>query len=92
MPGHSEIESAIRLWVRKAEEDFRAATRLPAELRPDLSGELQSLLTDYAVTIRYPGEEDEPDLAQARTAARTARLVRSHVRRLLPRNTLRLTE
>lgn len=57
---------------------------LPGTLRPDLTPEEQDLLTDYAVSTRYPGDDEPIPLSEARRAVRIARRVRKHVRRLLP--------
>lgn len=57
---------------------------LPANIRPDLSPEEQELLTDYAVSTRYPGDYEPIPLAEARRAVQIARRVRKHVRSLLP--------
>jgi HEPN domain-containing protein len=57
---------------------------LPANIRPDLSPEEQELLTDYAVSTRYPGEDEPISLAEARRAVQVARRVRKQVRDLLP--------
>jgi HEPN domain-containing protein len=57
---------------------------LPATIRPDLSPSEQELLTDYAVSTRYPGDYDAIPLAEARRAVQIARRVRKQVRALLP--------
>ncbi len=57
---------------------------LPGTLRPDLTPEEQILLTDYAVSTRYPGDDEPIPLGEARRAVRIARRVRQHVRQLLP--------
>ena len=59
---------------------------IPTRTRPDITTDLQALLTDYAVTIRYPGESEEPSMEEARIALQAARRIRSDVRRNLPRN------
>jgi HEPN domain-containing protein len=56
---------------------------LPVALRPDLSPEEQELLTDYAVSARYPGDYEPIPLAEAKHAVKTARRVRRQVRELL---------
>jgi HEPN domain-containing protein len=61
---------------------------IPAGLRPDLSSEEQSWLTDYATGARYPGWE-QISLAVARRAVAVARRVRRDIRRRLPRRALR---
>jgi HEPN domain-containing protein len=58
--------------------------RLRPRLRPDLSPEEEILLTDYAVSTRYPSDYEAISLADARRAVRIARRVRKHVRSLLP--------
>jgi HEPN domain-containing protein len=62
---------------------------LPARLRPELTVKEQVLLTDYAVSTRYPGDYEEIPLDQAKRAVRIARRVRSQVRRHLPKATWR---
>ncbi len=57
---------------------------LPATLRPDLSPEEQELLTDYAVSTRYPGDYESIPLKEAQRAVQSARRVRKHIRALLP--------
>jgi HEPN domain-containing protein len=57
---------------------------LPATICPDLSPHEQELLTDYAVSTRYPGDYDAIPLAEAKRAVRIARRVRRHARGLLP--------
>jgi HEPN domain-containing protein len=57
---------------------------LPATIRPDLSPHEQELLTDYAVSTRYPGDYEAIPLADARQAVQVARRVRKQVRALLP--------
>lgn len=63
---------------------------IPPRLRPDLTVEEQALLTDYAVSTRYPGDYEEIPLDQAKRAVRIARRVRTQVRRYLPKASLRL--
>ena len=62
---------------------------MPANLRPDLSPQEQELLTDYAVSTRYPGNYEVISLAEARRAVRIARRVRRHARALLPPSSLK---
>lgn len=62
---------------------------LPANLRPDLSTEEQELLTDYAVSARYPGDWEPISLAEARRAVQVARRIRKQIRGLLPPASLR---
>jgi HEPN domain-containing protein len=57
---------------------------LPATIRPDLSPQEQELLTDYAVSTRYPGDYEAIPLAEAKRAVQIARRVRKLVRELLP--------
>ncbi len=56
----------------------------PAMIRPDLSPQEQELLTDYAVSTRYPGDNEAIPLADARQAVQLARRVRKQARALLP--------
>src|SRR5258708_2803394 len=53
---------------------------VPTRLRPDLSAQEQELLTDYAVSARYPGDYEEIPLNQAKQAVKVARRVRKQVR------------
>jgi HEPN domain-containing protein len=62
---------------------------LPARIRPDLSVEEQSVLTNYATGARYPGWPDIP-LKEARRAVAVARRVRRDVRRCLPPSARRM--
>ena len=64
------------------------AWRSPDPLLALLSAEERRCLTKYAVVVRYPGEEGEISLAEARRAVRLARQVRSAIRKLLPRAAL----
>ncbi len=57
---------------------------LPANIRPDLSPEEQEMLTDYAVSTRYPGDYEPIPLTDARRAVQIARHIRKHARSLLP--------
>lgn len=57
---------------------------LPANIRPDLSPEEQELLTDYAVSTRYPGDWEPIPLAEAKRAVQVARRIRKQIRDLLP--------
>jgi HEPN domain-containing protein len=61
---------------------------LPARVRPDLSPKEQALLSDYAVTTRYPGDYERIPLAEARRAVQIARRVRRQVRKWLPKAAL----
>lgn len=63
-------------------------TLIPKRLRPELSGDEQSILTDYATGARYPGWGDI-SLAEAHKAVAVARRVRKEVRRFLPKEALR---
>ncbi len=57
---------------------------LPGTIRPDISPSEQELLTDYAVSTRYPGDYETIPLAEAKRAVQIARRVRKQVRALLP--------
>ncbi len=61
---------------------------LPAALRPDLTPEEQERLTDYAVTMRYPGDYEPVPLDEARESLRIAQRVRKQIRRHLPKESL----
>jgi HEPN domain-containing protein len=65
------------------------AALVPAELRPDLTPEEARRLTKYGTITRYPGDDEPISLTEARRAVRLARRVRTAVRRLLPKETLR---
>ncbi len=58
---------------------------VPVKQRPKLSPEEQRLLTDYAVTMRYPGDYEPVTLSEARIALRLARRVRTVIRKMLPK-------
>ena len=62
---------------------------LPPKLRPKLDRKVQARLTDYAVTLRYPGSEPAIPLTEARKAVAIARQVRKEVRQRLPAAALR---
>ncbi|HTV48660.1 MAG TPA: HEPN domain-containing protein [Phycisphaerae bacterium] len=62
---------------------------LPAGCRVFLESEWQELLTDYAVTTRYPGDDEPITLAQARQAVNITRRIRKQIRELLPQEALR---
>ena len=69
--------------------DLKDLARLsPEPLMALLSDEERRRLTRYAVVARYPGEEGEVPLAEARQAVRLARQVRAAIRKLLPRAAL----
>jgi HEPN domain-containing protein len=57
---------------------------LPRDLRPDLIPAEQERLTHAATRLRYPGA-DNPSLAEARQAVRSARAVRRELRARLAR-------
>lgn len=58
---------------------------LPAHLRPELTPEEQARLSDYAVTMRYPGDYEPVSLSEAEGAVQIARRVRTQIRRRLPK-------
>lgn len=57
---------------------------LPGTIRPNLTPEEQELLTDYAVSTRYPSDDETISLPEAKRAVRIARRIRHPVRALLP--------
>jgi len=61
-----------------------ALRELPANIRPDLTPDEHELLTDYAVSARYPGDWEPISLIEARRAVQIARRVRKQFRDLLP--------
>jgi len=69
--------------------DLNGLARLcPGPLLALFSDEQRRRMTEYATVVRYPGEEGEIPLAEARQAVRQARQVRSAIRKLLPRAAL----
>lgn len=62
---------------------------LPPNARPKLSAEAQDSLTEYATTTRYPGDYAPLSLTDARVALKLARRVRLHVRKRLPKASLK---
>ena len=60
-----------------------------SEIGTGLSVEEQRLLTAYATVTRYPGDYDPVSLTEARRAVSLARRVRTAVRKVLPRQTLK---
>ncbi len=63
---------------------------VPENSRPMLSAEEQELLTDYAVTTRYPGNYDAISPREARHAVQIARRVRKSARSALARIAFKL--
>jgi len=61
---------------------------IPHNLRPRLSIDEQSILSEYAVGPRYPGSRDI-ELKEARQAVALARRIRKHFRTILPKGALR---
>jgi len=62
---------------------------LPVRLRPRLSDEEQSILTDYATGARYPGWSDI-SLTEARRAVAMAKRVRKEIRKSIPKEALQI--
>jgi HEPN domain-containing protein len=62
--------------------------RLPAALRLGLSPIEQRTLTHYAVASRYPDMDEPIPLTAAKRAVGTARQVRKHLRKFLPKDAL----
>jgi len=58
---------------------------LPKGIRPDLTAEEQERLTDYATSMRYPGDWEPITRAEAENAVAAAKMVREAVRALLPK-------
>lgn len=65
------------------------ARRLPKEVKLTSTLEELDLMTEYAITSRYPGDYEVISLAEARKAVQIARQIRQAVRRQLPRVVLR---
>ncbi len=61
---------------------------LPGAVHVDLDAAEQEQLTDYAVTARYPGDDESISLVEARRAVTIARRVREALRRYLPASAL----
>ncbi|HEY7496470.1 MAG TPA: HEPN domain-containing protein [Candidatus Tectomicrobia bacterium] len=61
---------------------------LPVQSRPTLTPEEQERLTDYATVTRYPGDYEPISLTETRQALRTARQIRSAIRKRLPKKIL----
>lgn len=62
---------------------------LPVRLRPRLSNEEQSILTDYATGARYPGWSDI-SLTETRRAVAMAKRVRKEIRKSIPKEALQI--
>lgn len=63
---------------------------LPGDMEIGLTVEDQRRMTGYATVFRYPGEYEPLFYADTRRAVLLARRVRREIRKLLPRNALRL--
>jgi HEPN domain-containing protein len=59
-------------------------TLVPPPIQVTLTFEEQERLTEYAVTMRYPGDYDPISREEARQAVQIARRLRNQVRRRLP--------
>ncbi|MBI3322063.1 MAG: HEPN domain-containing protein [Candidatus Omnitrophica bacterium] len=58
---------------------------VPSSVRPELSAEEQEQLTDYATTLRYPGDWEPITRRDAKAAVETARRIREAVRKQFPK-------
>lgn len=64
--------------------------RAPMGVQDALSIDEQRRLTVYATVTRYPGDYEPVSPAEARRAVALARRVRAAMRRILPKETLRM--
>lgn len=65
---------------------------MPVHARPALSAEEQRRLTAYATATRYPGNNEEVSLTEARIAVKIAIQIRKKIRSLLPKGILLSTK
>jgi HEPN domain-containing protein len=83
---------ALLLWhtvdFPKVHDIERLMDLAPSGLLASWPREEQRRLTNYAVDTRYPGDESV-SLSEARQAVRTARKIRTQIRKLLPKAALR---
>ncbi len=90
------VEKYLKAYLVLEGTDFpkthdveRVWNLLPEGARPKLSLEDQRRLTAYATFMRYPGDYEPVSLTEARRAVRIARRVRTAIRKLLPKESLR---
>jgi HEPN domain-containing protein len=88
---HQCVEKYLKALLTARETRFERThdiqalvSLLPERIRPPVSIEDQAMLSDYAVTTRYPGDYEPITLVEARRAVQIARRVRRDVRRRLP--------
>jgi HEPN domain-containing protein len=68
----------------KTHDIERLVRLLPIRDRPQLSGDEQAALTDYATQTRYPGNYEPISLEEAHLAVALAWRVRDQIRKQLP--------
>lgn len=86
------VEKTLKAFLSWHDQPFRKTHSLVelgrqcAALEPDLELLLRKAapLTEYAWKFRYPGEEEEPDLAEAEAALELARQVFAAILERLP--------
>lgn len=86
------VEKTLKAFLSWHDQPFRKTHSLVelgrqcAALEPDLEPLLRKAapLTEYAWKFRYPGEEEEPDLAEAEAALELARQVFAAILERLP--------
>lgn len=139
MLGDSQKMAVLRLWIEKADDDFKMANHaftmgadcpfaslcfhvqqcvekyvkallvlreidfpkihdigrliqlLPKNVILPIDVPTEELLTGYAVTARYPGDDEPVSMAEARRALSVMRKVRKAARAYLPETALRKT-
>jgi HEPN domain-containing protein len=74
------------LEVPKTHDLRRLVALLPSGRRPGQTQEELLLLTSYATTFRYPGDQEPVTLIEARSVVRLARSIRQWVRECLAAN------
>ena len=88
--GERPEERGMNLIDFPKTHDLNALARLmPGPLLPMLTDEQRRRLTEYATVMRYPGDDVPVSLTEACQAVRMARRARAHLRKLLPRKSLR---
>lgn len=93
------VEKYIKTLLVLHEIDFpmthdigRLIQLLPVDISLPIDVSTQELLANYAVTARYPGDDEPVTMAEARRALSVMRKVRKVVRSILPDAVLRKTK